>query len=116
MTATATRPVAKKKPVTHIEQLAAQLADARNERKKWEQREAELAEKLLAAHTAGVAPTKFVTHGWSFVFQEGRKTVIYPAPVLAEIKFIQEAAVEAGVTEIKQGSPFWRITAQKEEG
>jgi hypothetical protein len=113
MTATITRPAKVKLP--HIEQLAAKLADARNERKKWEQREAELAEQLIQAHQAGIVPTKFQADGWSFLLQEGRKTVIYPAPVLAEIKFIQEAAIASGATETRIGSSFWRITAQKEE-
>ena len=113
MTATIAR-TAKKKPVAHVDQLAADLADARNERKKWEQREAELAEKLLAAHSAGIVPTKFATHGWSFVLQSGRETVVYPEPTLAAIKDLQAEAITAGQTTVRVGSPFWRVTAAKE--
>jgi hypothetical protein len=113
MTATIARPAKVKLP--HIEALAARLADARAQRKLWEDKEAELLEQLIEAHTAGVAPTKFVAAGWSFLFQAGRQTVQYPETVTAEIKFIQSAAVEAGITTTKIGKPFWKITPAKEE-
>jgi hypothetical protein len=113
MTATLTRTA--KKPVTHIEQLAAKLADARDQRKAWEQKEAELVEQLVAAHTAGVAPTKFVTHGWSFTFQEGRKTIVYPPAVTEAVKALQAQAVDAGITETRIGKPFWKVTPSKED-
>jgi hypothetical protein len=114
MTATLTKPA--KRPVAHVDQLAQQLADARNQRKAWEQKEAELVEKLVAAHAAGVAPTKFTSHGWSFCFQEGRKTVVYPEAVTSAVKALQAQAVEAGITETRIGSPFWKIVPAKEEG
>ena len=113
MTATITR-TTKKPVVQHIEALAAKLADARAQKKRWEALEAELSEKLIEAHTAGVVPTKFKASGWSFSFQEGRQTVQFPPEVAAEIKFIQAAAVEAGITTVKVGNPFWRITPVKE--
>jgi hypothetical protein len=34
--------------------------------------------------------------------------------VLTEIEFIKQAAQDAGVTEIKQGSSFWKVTPAKE--
>lgn len=111
MTATLTR-----KPVAHVEKLAMALADARAQRKLWEDKEAQLLEQLLAAHQAGIVPTRFVSAGWSFLLQDGRKTVIYPEPVVAAVKALQAQAVEAGITTTKQGSPFWRITPAKEEG
>lgn len=113
MTATLTR--AAKKPVTHIEQLAAKLADARAQRKLWQGKEDALVEQLVAAHTAGVAPTKFTASGWSFTFQEGRKTIIYPSAVTEAVKALQQQAVEQGITETKIGSPFWRISPAKED-
>lgn len=114
MTATIARPA--KKPVLHIDQLAQDLADARDQRKAWEAKEAALVEKLVAAHAAGVAPTKFTSHGWSFTFQEGRQTIVYPEAVTSAVKALQAQAVEAGITTTKVGSPFWRITPTKEEG
>jgi hypothetical protein len=100
--------------LAHIESLAAKLADAREQRKMWETKEAALVEQLVAAHEAGVAPTKFATGGWSFTFQEGRKTVVYPEAVISAVKALQAQAVEAGITETKVGSPFWRISPAKE--
>ena len=114
MTATLTR-TAKKKPVLHIEALAAKLADARYERRRWEEEEARLAALLLEAHDAGVAPTKFTIPGWSFLLQAGRQTVQYPEAVLAEIKDLQAAAVVAGLTTVREGKPFWRVTPAKDE-
>jgi hypothetical protein len=113
MTATLTKPA--KVKLAHIDTLAQQLADARAQRKLWESKEADLAEKLLAAHEAGVAPTKFATAGWSFTFQEGRQTVQYPEVTLAQIKDLQAAAVVAGQTTIKVGRPFYKIVPAKEE-
>ena len=113
MTATLTKPG--KVKLAHIDVLALQLADARAQRKLWEDKEAALVEKLVQAHEAGVAPTKFTSNGWSFTFQTGRQTVQYPDAVAAEIKFIQAAAVEAGITTIKIGKPFWKIVPAKEE-
>jgi len=113
MTATLTRTA--KKPVTHIEQLAAKLADARAQRKLWQDKEDALVEQLVAAHTAGVAPTKFVAHGWSFCFQEGRQTVVYPDNVTKAVKALQQQAVEAGITETKIGKPFWKVVPAKED-
>jgi hypothetical protein len=112
MTATATRPRPK---LAHIDTLAQQLADARAQKKLWESREAELSEKLIEAHSAGVVPTKFKTAGWSFSFQLGRETVVYPEAVTAQIKDIQAAAVVAGITTIKLTKPSWRITPAKDE-
>jgi hypothetical protein len=112
MTATLTKPA--KKPVSHIDVLAQQFADARAQRKLWEEKEAALAEKLIQAHDAGVAPTKFVSHGWSFCYQTGRATVVYPDNVTKAVKALQAQAVEAGITETKIGKPFWKIVPAKE--
>jgi hypothetical protein len=114
MTATLTR-TAKKKPVLHIEAIATKLAAARYERKRWEEEEARIAALLIEAHEAGIAPTKFTVPGWSFLLQEGRKTVIYPEAVTSAVKALQAQAVEQGITETRVGSPFWRITAAKED-
>jgi hypothetical protein len=112
-TATLTKPA--RKPVLHIEALAAKLAAARYERRRWEEEEARIAALLIEAHDAGVAPTKFTISGWSFLLQAGRQTVQYPEATLAQIKDLQAAAVAAGTTTTKQGAPFWRVTAIKEE-
>jgi hypothetical protein len=114
MTATLTKPG--KVKLAHIDVLALQLADARAQKKLWESKEAELSEKLIEAHAAGVAPTKFVSHGWNFSYQDGRETVVYPEAVTAQIKDLQAAAVVAGITTIKLTKPSWRITPAKEEG
>jgi hypothetical protein len=112
MTATLTKPGKVKLP--HIDQLAAQLADAREQRKMWETREAALVEQLCSAHAAGVAPSRFATHGWSFCYQTGRATVVYPDNVTKAVKALQAQAVEAGITETKIGKPFWKIVPAKE--
>ena len=114
MTATLTKPG--KVKLAHIDALALQLADARAQRKLWEEKEAALVEKLVQAHQAGVAPTKFTSHGWSFCFQEGRQTVVYPGNVTRAIKALQAQAVEAGITETRIGKPFWKVMPAKEEG
>jgi hypothetical protein len=114
MTATIARPAKGKLP--HIEQLAAKLADARVQRKMWEIREAALVDQLVAAHAAGVALTKFTSQGWSFTFQEGRTTIVYPEPVVAAVKALQAQAVEAGITTARIGKPFWKVLPAKEEG
>jgi hypothetical protein len=112
MTATTTRPRPK---LAHIESLAAKLADAREQRKAWERKEAELVKKLVQAHQAGVAPTKFTTHGWNFSYQNGRETITYLSAVRAKIQKIQEDAKADGQYTVNIGEPFWKIVPAKED-
>jgi hypothetical protein len=111
MTATIARPRPK---LAHIEGLAAKLADARSQRKQWEAVEAELSKKLVEAHTAGVAATKFTTHGWNFSYQGGRKTVVYLSAVKAKIQKIQDDAKADGQYTVNVGEPSWKIVPAKE--
>jgi hypothetical protein len=93
-----------------LAQLAAQLADAREQRKRWEDLEKTYLQALLDGHTAGEVPTSFTAAGLAFKLQAGRKTTLYPDSVSAQIKLIQTKAVEDGLTQVKVGAPFWRIT------
>lgn len=99
---------------TDIGIIAAHLADARAQRKLWEDRETELLKALTESHLAGDCPTKFEAAGFSFVLQDGRKTVTFTEEVTAEIKAIQAAAIADGLSTTKQGQPFWRLSALKD--
>jgi hypothetical protein len=97
----------------NTDKLAEAMADATAQLKLWTDRRAQLAEQLLAAHAAGDVPTKFEAAGCTFQLQQGRKTVIYPPSVEAEVKMIQSIAQEAGLCSEKQGVAFWRVTFTK---
>ena len=100
----------------NTDKLAAAMADATAQLKLWTDRRAQLAEQLLAAHAAGDVPTKFDAAGCTFQLQQGRKTVLYPPSVEAEVKMIQSIAQEAGLCSERQGAPFWRVSLAKEAG
>jgi hypothetical protein len=102
-----------------LEQLAADLAEAQQQIKAWENRRKATIAELEALHDAGQAPDKFQHAGISYTRQAGRVTYDYSAApdVIGQqqqLKDAQEVAKALGLAIAKTGAPTWRVTAGKD--
>lgn len=102
MTATTTLPA-------HAAAIAAQLAEATNAIRQWQEIANSAKQALLQLHEAGEVPTSFKEAGCSFRLQQGRRTVVLDDDIKQLMKELEADALASGKGTVKVGQPFWTV-------